>query len=338
MTDDNEVSQRREQQLQPTKRLKRTKPVWRLFPPKQQQQQQQHAAYSFCEGDAVFIKPQNGTNQEALVRGTVVSLNSESGEVKVLVNGSKDQKESVDIKEQKRLIPCFGILDPTIVIVPETNHFRQMVHQVERADTVLEIGCSTGETSRLLIRCSNAWVGLDTSQQMIDQCKNSLDFHKNCHICKVDALMDPKRALIESKTRGDPSVVFVDIGGNREIINVLRMISWVLDGFAPRLVVVKSRELVQSIRSSANVHGGTGLVEDGDTWYQNHQQRPALPKHPLRAPFVLSPRDGLTPICRYHNYHKDGCSKKSGCSLDHEYCHACLNPGHVARECPLYSY
>ena len=47
----------------------------------------------------------------------------------------------------------FGILDPTIVgIAPETNRFQQMVHQVERTDAVLEIGCSTFETSRINAR------------------------------------------------------------------------------------------------------------------------------------------------------------------------------------------
>lgn len=60
----------------------------------------------------MLIKPQNGANQGApgVVRGTVVSVNSEAGEVTVVVNGSKDKKEILYTKEQKRLIPC--VWDP----------------------------------------------------------------------------------------------------------------------------------------------------------------------------------------------------------------------------------
>lgn len=82
-------------------------------------------------------------------------------------------------------------------------------------------------------------------------------------------------------------------------------------------------------------------------------------KHPLKAPLVLSPRDGKTPICRYHNYHREGCKwyihnhgntkcnanknknnsnntngSAPSCPFDHDHCHACLQLGHVAKDCP----
>lgn len=103
--------------------------------------------------------------------------------------------------------------------------------------------------------------------------------------------------------------------------------------------------------------------------------RGSLPKHPLQAPkrFLLpiamtSRRDASDIqikdlmksseqqlICRYHNYHKAGCAKRnkavvvddnvtiSGsngirqttCPYDHDHCHVCLMPGHIARHCPL---
>ena len=49
-------------------------------------------------------------------------------------------------------------------------------------------------------------------------------------------------------------------------------------------------------------------------------------------------RVGAPPICRFHNYDSrrgGGCKKlRSGaCPLDHEHCHFCLEPGHVAKEC-----
>ena len=262
------------------------------------------------------------------VRGSVVSI--DKGRVNFLVAG---EERILDTSEQKRLMPCFGVDSPAVVLTPETLPYRKLSYQVLPTDSVLEVGCSTGETSRFLIPLTKSWVGFDTSQEMIDQCKDHMN-GTSCHIAKVDALKDPIRALKESKTFGDPNVIFVDIGGNRECINVLRMISWVLDSFGPRLLVVKSRELVQLVRSTASVDKGTGIIGDGQTWFQKRQQKRALPKHPLRAPLVLSPKDGLTPICRYHNYHKNGCSKGPKCLLDHNYCHACLELGHIAHNCP----
>lgn len=68
--------------------------------------------------------------------------------------------------------------------------------------------------------------------------------------------------------------------------------------------------------------------------------------HPKKVPLVLSPKDS-TPICRYHNYHPDGCKKfhkrkdvktakedKVQCQYDHEHCHYCQQVGHVALDCP----
>jgi hypothetical protein len=158
------------------------------------------------------------------------------------------------------------------------------------------------------------------------------------HDCLVDALIDPAKAEQECKKFGDLSVIFIDIGGNRECINVLRMVSWVQETFqTPRLIIVKSRELFHSIKSSASIDEGTGLIENGSDWFRQRKQQRALPKHPLKAPMVMSPKDGTTPICRYHNYHKSGCSKQSVCPLDHDHCHACQKPGHIAKDCPKLS-
>lgn len=240
-------------------------------------------------------------------------------------------------KEQtRRLIPNFTHKTLNIVVTPETNYFRILAKQVTNEDRILEIGCSTGETSKLLIPNCLSWVGLDTSEQMIEQCKATVGKdtwdEKRCYATVVDALIDPIKAEKECSIHGSITVVFIDIGGNRECINVLRMLSWVLEKFVDlRLVVVKSRELTQSIKTTASVADGTGIVENGYDWFLKHQKNRALPKHPLKAPMVTSPKG--EPICRYYNYHKEGCNN-ADCPYDHEYCHFCLKKGHVARNCP----
>ena len=59
--------------------------------------------------------------------------------------------------------------------------------------------------------------------------------------------------------------------------------------------------------------------------------------HPVQAPLALSPKDNVTPICRFHNYHPDGCKRinhdSKKCPYDHEHCHWCKQFGHVAMNC-----
>ena len=83
------------------------------------------------------------------------------------------------------------------------------------------------------------------------------------------------------------------------------------------------------------------------TTIPSSKQKQSAPKysHPMKAPLVFSPKDNTTPICRFHNYASDGCKRhknnskvneggSSRCQFDHEHCHWCLEPGHVAMNCP----
>ena len=320
-----------------TQTKKRPRTEWRIYPSKKRP--------TFRNGDLVFVKSKDG---KSISKGRIYQTNDttkqenfkDNNSVSVIVNQNNlpillNQKE-----QRKRLLPHFDDSSPKILVTPETNFFRSLTSQVETTDKILEIGCSTGETARLVIPHCKSYIGFDTSDEMIAQCEKNIQLvqekHKKTachdyHLVKVDALIDPMKAKKEALKFGSPNVIFLDIGGNRERINVLRMISWVLDTFHSRLVIVKSRELTQSIRSSASVTD-TGLIENGNDWFDKRKQQRKLPKHPLRAPLVLSPKDGETPICRYHNYRI--CGKKEACPYDHEHCHACLQPGHIALQCP----
>jgi uncharacterized membrane-anchored protein YhcB (DUF1043 family) len=167
--------------------------------------------------------------------------------------------------------------------------------------------------------------------------------------------------------------VLVDIGGNREENAVLRMIDWVLRIFQSKStgtnqlqlhqIILKSESLYTTLSNRTNI--STESIWNATDWYNNRLRialRESLPKHPLQAPkrFVPIHKNGTcstdsignnndTPIrliCRYHNYHKDGCAKmdngkcnsgKKLCPYDHDHCHLCLMVGHIARNCPLTS-
>ena len=311
-----------------------------------------------------------------------------------------------------RLFPIYDIecgkkpRGPLIVITPDTTNYRQLATaHLRPADKVLEIGCSTGETTALLLRrllllhrqqdsdgeerMRGRVVAFDTGADMLETAKDRLraeldrvvstggdeqtreSLHAQMvHYHKVNALADPRGARSRA---GAPGMVLVDIGGNRETRGVAGMLHWVQSSFQkdpPRVIIVKSEALAKELTMSVELKGceieskrdpsiavdgiyvsRTGLICNGQEWFSSLLPSPekdsaddVLPKkslplysHPTKAPLALSPTDNVTPICRFHNYHPDGCLRYLGdshtCPYDHEHCHRCGKAGHVALQC-----
>ena len=231
---------------------------------------------------------------------------------------------------------------------------------------VLEIGTSTGETSQILWKMADSWVGLDTSVSMIQAVQDKQKEHTAAqpghtllHCERLDALVDPERAKhIACRFHPNgPTDVWLDIGGDRAQEAVWRLLHFLCIG-SPfphlRQVVIKCEEMYDNLRQEILdknqekdwVHLTQLQMERDEAWLQdkvnsfgdalaaNSMQK--LPKHPLKAPMRLSPKDRKTPICRFHNYHGQGCSRNrdNSCPYDHTHCHFCLQTGHVARDCP----
>lgn len=297
-----------------------------------------------------------------------------------------------------RLVPIYDIATDnmtTIVVTPDTANYRQLaVAHVRHQDKVLEIGCSTGMCTSLILRrmlllsgeknnakhtaaqseeeeeaagTRNSFqyghiAAFDTGLDMIQQTQKALQTefdNLSAHlpqqnklssmssIHKIDALSDPKGAFsLCTQNNKYPDIVLIDIGGNRELEGVTRMIHWVQCTFIcklPRVIIVKSKELARQFSPERD----DGCIHDAQSWLMDYLQmnnlsneisnKPPAYAHPLQAPLAMSPKDDAIPICRFHNYHKDGCKRfKNGneCELDHEYCHWCRIKGHIASDCP----
>jgi SAM-dependent methyltransferase len=275
-----------------------------------------------------------------------------------------------EARERIALSRLFPVIPPSttpllILVTKETAEFRSAAAgQIDEEADVLEVGCSTGETAEILWRRCRSWVGLDTSRLMLERVKERLDDTTGRRpsrtlVAKVDALVDPSRALEVSRRfhPQGPTDIFLDIGGNRSEEAVWRMLLFLCgDATAfPRLrqIVVKSRELSGSLWKQLPTpettitthvrHLSQLRLERDDAWLRQtlaaigaSSDLIKLPKHPQRAPLRMSPVDGTTAICRYHNYHPKGCFRfKDGtCPYDHTHCHLCLQPGHLALSCP----
>lgn len=300
----------------------------------------------------MFFRPKSA--KEDGKRGVIVAPIPEKDPHHVWVEYEFNNVRTQKYVSCKRLVPVFGFgphddkLGLPILLTRETIPYRHLAaSQIDPTDDILEIGCSTGEASTILLRYGRTWVGLDSSQDMVQICSAAIlgtatTAAKPWYACKMDALSDPKRAIQVAKkfNSNGPTAVFLDIGGNRQEQGVVSMMTWVLASFPQvRLLVVKSRELVKSITKSTSCRIGNsdGIVQNGATWFQEKQKEQSnvsnLPRHSLQAPLVYSPLDSSKPICRYHNYDPQGCKRGEKCQYDHEHCHCCLQKGHRAVKC-----
>jgi hypothetical protein len=339
-----ELTRRRTKRPRPTETEER--PVWFIFPPTQQ------TTFHTSAGRAVLFRTEraNKSHDHGYRQGTIRKVQSEQIHIQ---DSSSNETITIHVADHHGLLlPDMRATQEsgTIVVTPETKDFRRLVGLITSTDRVLEIGCSSGEASMLMLPTCRSWVGFDTSEEMLGMCQAAMDRWSCSHCCPksttkkkeyhpviMNALVDSTTARKEACRFGIPTVVACDIGGNRELVNVLRMISWAMDAFQPNLILIKSRELTKALleTSSCAIDPDTGLVDKGHDWFQAHRPKHAMPKHPKKAPLVMSPVDPNKPICRYHNYHKNGCHK-TDCHLDHEYCHFCKEKGHVGKECPLH--
>lgn len=322
--------------------------------------------HPFQKGDAVFVRPKSA-RREMGIHGRLFSrCEEDTGKWKLVLGTDDDNDKEILVVDENRLIPVFASSQQKqeikssllVLITSETRHYRQLTasqllyHHQE--DAVLEIGCSTGETSELVWKRASSWIGFDTSAQMVERTvtkyttatttdansnnHSSSSSSSSCRIAchKIDALLEPEQALqmVHQHQQQSTSVVLMDIGGNREIYGVARMMKWIFTSFPQlRLIVVKSEALVHELSGQAISDDGILLVDGMEFLEQKLLEFRRLPPHPLQAPKAYSPTDPSRPICRYHNYHKKGCRKESACPFDHAHCHMCLEPGHIAKDC-----
>mmetsp|Transcript_59345 Transcript_59345/g.167182 ORF Transcript_59345/g.167182 Transcript_59345/m.167182 type:complete len:350 (-) Transcript_59345:57-1106(-) len=169
----------------------------------------------------------------------------------------------VKLKRLARVLPATS---PRVLVVADTLSYRRLAKtQPGRRDAVLEVGSCDGSCTHILTCHAGLAVGIDISQSVIDESRRS---YPECRFEWLDCFAEPDRmvALIrELRARGELKI-FVDIGGNRPIADVCRMLSAVGaaadaarndDGTAaaPALVVVKSIELAAAATKFCDVAG-----------------------------------------------------------------------------------
>ncbi|KAJ8608237.1 hypothetical protein CTAYLR_009476 [Chrysophaeum taylorii] len=131
-----------------------------------------------------------------------------------------------------------------LVVVARTEAFRALAAQVSREDAVLELGCSAGAATRLLVRRARTVVAVDKSKEMIRAAK---DRAPGATFLQMDVLRD------DAWDASEADVVFLDLGGVGALDHSATLLKRLLGRRDPRLVVVKSRELAACL--AAAFHG-----------------------------------------------------------------------------------
>lgn len=148
---------------------------------------------------------------------------------------------------------------------------------------------------------------------------------------RLDILAHPEYLRTIASCQPPFTVVFADIGGNRELAHVLQLFRLLFAHMAElRYLAVKSEALAMEL-SKAPLDPQKRLA-----WWQQLCCPPArLAKAPRRMQQILQRPIQKTPhgleICRFANY--GVCSKGNDCRYDHQHCHRCLRPGHWATSC-----
>ena len=132
------------------------------------------------------------------------------------------------------------LAETELVVVSAKDRFRHCAKTLPTAeDLVLEIGCSTGLATRTLAAVAARVVAVDRSVQFVAELKEQMRGVDNAVIECLDGRNIPALAALMP----EPTVVFIDIGGDAQLDNVSLQLRLCLRAFAPRLVVVRSFEL-----------------------------------------------------------------------------------------------
>lgn len=239
------------------------------------------------------------------------------------------------------LVSTEGEPRTALEVVASTEAFRVLARRrLHPGDRVLEIGCCRGQCTVLLAERAAEVLALDVAKDCTDATLSLLRKtapRLRAEVCVEQLDMLEHIAWLRSLGSREPAlnVVFVDIGGNRMLPHVLRLLQH-LQAAMPqvRYTAVKSEALAALLKEAPE-----GPPEARAAWWattlagdHSCKKRPLRPMEVIMAyPVRLAP-DGRE-ICRFANY--GFCRKGDDCAFAHGHCHCCGQPGHLARACPL---
>jgi SAM-dependent methyltransferase len=127
-----------------------------------------------------------------------------------------------------------------ISVVSTVERYRRLAGTLPApGDAVLEIGCSTGEATRLLAATAARVLAVDVSAGMVERARAAAAGLASVTVAHLDGRDTAALAALLPR----PDLVFVDVGGDARLDAVALQLRQCLLAFAPRALVVRSAEL-----------------------------------------------------------------------------------------------
>ena len=136
---------------------------------------------------------------------------------------------------------------PALLICGRTDTFRALARSQVGigTDSVLEIGCSFGQATRILAPRAASMCAVDVSASTLRRAALAVAC-PSCRFVRLDAVRHAAELLVLA-VEVAPAAIFVDLGGDRDAAPVTRVVDRLLNCVAIRgtlrVVVVKCREL-----------------------------------------------------------------------------------------------
>ncbi|KAG5457260.1 MAG: hypothetical protein BJ554DRAFT_2775, partial [Olpidium bornovanus] len=242
---------------------------YRLFPPPPPppRDPQDRPACPHYVGEEVFVnlrsdKPTGGArivalSPEARANGSAEAAEAAAaadpryrGRVKVRYhdNGSTCHVRPGRLTHVHRTEDAGGPAGATLMLVcASTADYRRLARsQCRPSDNILEVGCSYGECTALLAAHCKRCVGVDIGAEVVAAARERHGGRANVEFEQYDVFEWNGHLARKERFAGeDVHAVFVDIGGNRELSTIVRLIPFIRREIRPRLIVVKSAKLAR---------------------------------------------------------------------------------------------
>jgi len=229
---------------------------------------------------------------------------------------------------------------PAFEVVASTDAFRQLARtRPLSSDRVMEIGCCWGQCTAILAGVASEVLALDVSKDCVDAAVRHVLQEParpplaSVRIEQLDVLDHPEWLRMLGARTPSLTMVFVDIGGNRAMEDVLRLLQ-LMANFMPhvRYIALKNEALADALSSAPEEAAARAAwwksLLSGD---HSCRKRPKRPMEIIMMYPVRKAPDGRE-ICRFANY--GVCRKGEECRYAHCPCHCCGEPGHLAHSCP----
>ena len=147
----------------------------------------------------------------------------------------------------------------TLLLCSETSHFRKAASIITPGVSVLEIGCSFGDTTLQLAKSAKLVTAVDNSQSCVERAQERCTGAGRSDVrCVVsDVVANPSQVLALGQDV-KAAVIFIDIGGNRAFEAITSAVLLLLQQLRPVLMVVKSRELSAAAWRHIVTYGDAG--------------------------------------------------------------------------------